>query len=218
MAFDLSTAIAGDWSLFDSTDTVTIEDFDGVETSVAGVTDSPLSKQRAAMLGPTLGVEDETRVFSLPVDNLDAVVPQQGHKIIDSAGRVWAIISCDLKTMDTRWSAACVRNRQEYRPQLTWLYSQLVYANSTTLLFNGTNSSGVDVTSEFRKYFPVSGVRFYLINQSGTRWPDPNSFDYTTTTAAVDVQGTLVIYHDAVGTLASRFASGDIIRLRFPVV
>lgn len=146
MAFNLADAIANDFAFFDAAGTATLVDFDGVETSVAGVTNSPLSKQRAAMLGPAIGVEDEARTFSLPVANLGSVTPQQGYKIVDDADRVWTVVSCDLKTIDIRWSAVCV-------------------------LFRGASPPGYSMSLVYSTNQNITDGQFYATNQNPRNFP-----------------------------------------------
>jgi hypothetical protein len=108
MTFNLTTAIADDYLLFDGTQTVTLRTLDGDSASAAGVTSSPLSYKQMAMVGG-LVAEDQAQTFSLPKATCGGLVPEQNGTITDENSVVWRILSVDNKTLDSRYVCPCVR-------------------------------------------------------------------------------------------------------------
>lgn len=174
--FSLSSCIENDWRRFDNTITVTLKDFDGGVTSVQGVVSQPLNKKQTAMVMQTVGVDDETQSFSLPVANLGSVEPQQGHKVVDNNGIVWNVLSCELLTLDTRWMLACVKNRTQYVEPTTFIYAgRSVSTAAGEISDDNSNPKNFMLGMAIGSYFlgklnPVStGQTGTLVTFSGTR-------------------------------------------------
>ena len=110
MTLDLSTAIADDCAMFDGVQTVTLTQPGQTADSVASVVTSPITRKQLDMLGGSIGVQDQTQAFSLPVENL-SLTPHQGDTITDATSVVWRILSAELRTLDTRWLCLCIRNK-----------------------------------------------------------------------------------------------------------
>ena len=83
----------------------------GSSLSVAGVTVSRVSNEQLQSVAGTLGVNDVARSFSLPVINLDSIVPVDGATIVDDAGNTWIVISSSLATLGSRCRCVCRKLR-----------------------------------------------------------------------------------------------------------
>lgn len=106
-----ASSIADDCLIFDFTTTVTLEPDERAlwSESVANATQTRLSKEQAAAIGPAM-FETEHKRFGLYVAYLNSRVPEQGY-YITVGSVVWQILSADLSTCGTRYVCACVKTR-----------------------------------------------------------------------------------------------------------
>lgn len=97
----LQTDIANDFLIFDGNETVTVTPQNPAGAAVATVIANRSILTRRDMMG--IGIEPSDVVLSLAVATLGAIVPKNGDKITDANSASYLIISCELRTMDTRW-------------------------------------------------------------------------------------------------------------------
>lgn len=115
MPLDFQTSIANDFEVFDGVQTITLTKTDDSGTStVEKVSSFTLSKKQAALLAG-MGIEDETRGFSIPAANVAAgYEPVNGMEFADAAGQQWRIVTVEMKTMGSRFLVAAVKTREAY--------------------------------------------------------------------------------------------------------
>lgn len=144
MTFDLATAIANHAAYFHAPQTVTLRMPNGSSATVANVTTEPLSDRQMAMVGNGITTEDATQSFSLPTNQLGGLVPTQSATITDAAGVVWAILSADIKTIDTRYSCACVKKHDADSAPFQPINLANDSSSGGTLRLTWTNRNAVD--------------------------------------------------------------------------
>ena len=108
--------IADDCELFDATQTVTLTLLDEDTQSVTHVTSSKLTKKQTEMAG-MLGLDNETRNFSLAVSKLGGETPEQDCRITDELGTVWKVVSVEWATVGTRYRCLCTKTRMAHVAQ-----------------------------------------------------------------------------------------------------
>lgn len=97
------------WIADGTASTVTLTPAGGSPISVAGVVSGKLSRPQMEQMGE-IGLDSDTRSFSLPVASLGGTVPARGDVITENDVN-WRIQMVDLLTLDTRYKAACIKNR-----------------------------------------------------------------------------------------------------------
>lgn len=238
---DLADLIGDDFEIFDGVQTVTLVGADGTETSVAGVTTSPLSKQQASQVGQLLLTEDEAMSFSLPVANLNGETPEQGNEITAADGSLWNILTADRKTLGSRWICTCKKTRSAFAlPSLTFTYDRFYSwmdgleipdgksgsdnnPDAPTILLSDENKAGQSVVAMLNETKIPDGTRIRIVAQDGAKWPGDSLTALASDAQREDLPGDVFHYYsihtdtssDVLPQLYDVFADGDTLTLIF---
>lgn len=115
---ELAFSIAHDFEIFDNRETVTLyrgtNSMTGevsVSKQVSDALRTPLSRQQAALLEASIGLQPDDTSFSLPACQLADFVPAAGDVLEDAAGVRWTVQSASQETLQSRWSLTCRKER-----------------------------------------------------------------------------------------------------------
>jgi hypothetical protein len=104
----LASDIAGDYTIFDDTETVTFTPLTGSNTT--GVTALRRATGTRQVSGEAMGMDSETAtMWSLFTSTLSSAVPVPGCKITDSSSVVWRIQEVAKVTLGSRYRCLCVK-------------------------------------------------------------------------------------------------------------
>ena len=97
----LAADIAGDYSVMDGTEAVTLTPQNPAGTPASGVTALRRVLSKRDLMG--IGIEPSDLVWHLWVSTLGGTVPKQGDKITDAGSVSYLIQNLELDTLGTRW-------------------------------------------------------------------------------------------------------------------
>ena len=103
----LADDIAGDWSVFDGVETVSLTPQNPPAAAVTGVKAMrrALTRREVDLIEMTGGVQVSDLCWSLWDATLGGTEPQVGDLITDGGGQDWSILVLELTTLGTRWRA-----------------------------------------------------------------------------------------------------------------